>query len=116
MGRHVAVGTPTQVAHPWRAVLRTFVAALVGVALAWLVRTLGIDLTGLSDGIIDSLTATVWAAATGLAQWALTHPRLQGFWRAVGLGTGVENEPRVVERAGDGSYPVTDLPPGDYVG
>ncbi|WP_313816330.1 hypothetical protein [Citricoccus sp.] len=88
-----APGTPTQVAHPWKAVLRTIVAAAVGVALAWLVRVLGIDLTALSQPIIDSLTASAWVAGTGLVQWLLTRPRLQPFLQAIGLGTGVEKEP-----------------------
>jgi hypothetical protein len=86
--------TPTQVAHPWRAVLRTFVAAAVGVAVAWLVRTLGIDLTALSQQIIDSLTALAWAVGTGLVQWLLTRPGLQPVLAAVGLDTGVRAEVR----------------------
>lgn len=86
-------GTPTQVAHPWKAVLRTFVAAGVGVAVAWLVRALGVDLTLLSQPIIDSLTAGAWAVATGFAQWLLTRPGLQPALRVIGLGTGVEREP-----------------------
>ena len=93
-------GTPTQVAHPWKAVLRTFVAAVVGVALGWLARTMAIDLAGLEGAIVDSLTGGAWLAATGLAQWLLSHPRLQGFWRAVGLSTGVERE-RPKHRAGE---------------
>lgn len=87
-----APGTPTQVAHPWKAVLRTFVAAGVGVAVAWLVRTLGVDLTMLSQPIIDSLTAGAWAVATGFAQWLLTRPGLQSALRVIGLGTGIDSE------------------------
>lgn len=95
MAKHLATPTttPTQVAHPWRAALRTFVAAAVGVTLAWLVRTLGIDLTGMSEPIIDSLTAAAWAAGTGFVQWLLTRPRLLPFFEVVGLGTGFETEP-----------------------
>lgn len=87
-----APGTPTQVAHPWQAVLRTFVAAAVGVAVAWLVRYLGVDLTALSQPIIDSLTGAAWAAGTGFAQWLLTRPGLQPALRVIGLGTGVDSE------------------------
>ena len=87
-----APGTPTQVAHPGKAVLRTFVAAGVGIVLAWLFRVLGIDLMGLEGAIVDALTAAVWTVVTGLIQWALTRPGLMPFWRAIGLGTGVENE------------------------
>ena len=82
----------TQEAHPWRAVVRTFVAAAVGVAVAWLVRVLGIDLTPLSQPIIDSLTAAAWAFGTGLVQWLLTRPGLQPGLEAIGLGTGVHAE------------------------
>lgn len=95
MAKHIARGIPTQVAHPWKSVARTFVAAGVGITVAWLVRTLGVDLTALSQPIIDSLTTGAWAAATGLAQWLLTRPRLQSFWAAIGLGTGVEKEPEI---------------------
>ena len=88
----VTTGTPTQVAHPWRSVLRTFIAAGVGVAVAWLVRALGVDLTALSQPIIDSLTAGAWAVGTGLVQWLLTRPALQPALAAIGLGTGVHAE------------------------
>lgn len=87
-------GTPTQVAHPWKAVLRTIIASGVGVAIAWLARTLGIDLTEWSVGIIDSITAAAWAVGTALFQWLLTRPTLLPFWEAVGLGTGAEKEGR----------------------
>lgn len=78
----------TQEAHPWRAVIRTFVAAGVGVALAWLVRVWGVDLTPLSDQMVDSLTAAAWAVGTGLVQWVLTRPWALPVLEAVGLGTG----------------------------
>lgn len=87
-----APGTPTQTAHPWRSVLRTFVAAGVGVGVAWLVRTLGIDLTALAPAMIDSLTAAAWAAGTGLVQWLLTRAWAQPALEAIGLGTGVHTE------------------------
>jgi hypothetical protein len=98
----------TQEAHPWRSVVRTFVAAAVGVVLAWLVRVLGVDLTALSQPIIDSLTAAAWAVGTGHVQWVLTRPWAQPALEAVGLGTGVHVEQqRLVEnvqrsQGGDG--------------
>ncbi|OIH86038.1 hypothetical protein BLJ79_04375 [Arthrobacter sp. UCD-GKA] len=115
MAKHIATGTPTQVAHPWKSVVRTFVAAAVGIGVAWLVRTLGVDLTALSQPIIDSLTTGAWAVATGLAQWLLTRPQLQSFWAAIGLGTGVEKEPApdlledsVAAQFYAGGYPIPD--------
>lgn len=87
-----APGTPTQVAHPWRAVVRTVVAAAVAAALTWLARVTGIDLLPLSGAIIDSLTIAFWTVLTGLVQWLLTRPQLQPLLRAIGLGTGAEDE------------------------
>ncbi|WP_010550537.1 hypothetical protein [Brachybacterium paraconglomeratum] len=96
MNTHRAVPTSTQEAHPWRSVVRTFVAAAVGVALAWLVRALGVDLTPLSESIINSLTAAAWAVGTAFVQWLLTRPWAQPFLEAVGLGTGVHTEQRAL--------------------
>lgn len=93
----------TQEAHPWRSVIRTFVAAGVGVAVAWLVRVLGVDLTPLSQTIVDSLTATAWAVGTGVVQWVLTRPWAQPALEVIGLGTGVHTEsasPTSVSSAG----------------
>lgn len=90
--RTIAPGTPTQVAHPWRAVVRTFVAAAVGVALAWVARTVGVDITQWEQDITDSVTAAAWAVGTGVVQWALSHPRLQPLLRVIGLDTGVDRE------------------------
>lgn len=72
---------PTQVVHPWRAVLRTFIAAGVGVAVAWVARTLGIDLTTFTPALVDSLTAAAWALGTGVVQWLLTRPRVEAWLR-----------------------------------
>lgn len=88
-------GTPTQIAHPWRAVLRTFIAAAVAVGIAWAARTLGIDLTEWSEGIVDSITTVVAGVALGAVQWLLTRPWVEAFLREyVGfLATGVHKEP-----------------------
>lgn len=45
MGKHSEVGTPTQVAHAWRATVRTVFQAIVGFAAMWavIVEALGID-------------------------------------------------------------------------
>ncbi|GAP78491.1 MULTISPECIES: hypothetical protein [Brachybacterium] len=96
MNTHRAVPVSTQEAHPWRSVVRTFVAAAVGVVLAWLVRVLGVDLTPLSQPIIDSLTAAAWVVGTGLVQWLLTRPWAQPVLEVIGLGTGVHTEARAL--------------------
>lgn len=103
-----APGTPTQVAHPWRAVLRTLVAAGVGVVVAWVARTLGVDLADLTPEIVDSITGFVWAIATGVVQWLLTRPAVESWLRryAPGLATGVHRE---APRTADGAHVVTAL-------
>lgn len=105
-------GVPTQVAHPWRSVLRTFVAAAVGVAVAWIARTLGIDLAELQRAIVDSITAVVWALATGAVQWLLTREGVEAWLRKYVplLATGVHKE---APRTPDGAHVVTDLPEVD---
>lgn len=69
---------PTQVVHPWRAVLRTFIAALVALPVAWLARA-GIDLTALAPAMVDSLTAVVYPIATGFVTWILARPKVNAF-------------------------------------
>lgn len=85
-------GTPTQVAHPVKAILRTFVAAAVASVLALIVRVVGIDLAEFEGALVELITVAVWAVVLAAVQWALTHPTLMPFWKAVGLGTGVETE------------------------
>lgn len=95
-GKNVAFtgGTPTQVAHPWRAVIRTILAWVVGLLVAWLARTIGIDLTELSEAMTDSLTVGVWAVVTGFTQWLLTRPAVVKILEFTPLSTGVETESR----------------------
>lgn len=85
-------GVPTQVAHPGKAILRTFVASGVGIATAWVARVIGVDLTELSEEIVTGITVAVWALVLGVVQWLLTRPKLLPFWEAIGLGTGAETE------------------------
>lgn len=95
MSAHAA-GTPTQVAHPWRTVVRMFVVWGVGLLVAWIARTVGVDLTELSEAMADSLTVGVWAVASGAAQWLLTRPWVEALLqRSVKpLATGVHTEAR----------------------
>lgn len=103
-------GTPTQVAHPWRAVLRTLVAAGVGVVVAWVARTLGVDLTDFTEAIVDSITGVAWLLATGVVQWLLTRQGVEAWLRryAPGLATGVHRE---APRTPDGAFVITGLGP-----
>lgn len=66
-------GKPTQVAHPWRAVLRTFVAAAVGSLITWL-ASIGIDLEALAPAITESITLGLFTLVTGVMTGVLAHP------------------------------------------
>ena len=101
MSKHTKIqpGESTQVTHPWRSVLRTLIASAVGAILAWTARTFGIDLTGFSTEMVDSLTAFVWAAGTSMAQWALTRQGVESWlikyapWFATGVHTELQADP-----------------------
>lgn len=97
MNRYIGEGTPTQVAHPGRAVLRTVVAAgvslLVTLAARW-----GLDFTAVEAGLVDYVTGVVWTLVTGLVTWFLTLPRVNAWIEkyAPMLATGVHKEmPRI---------------------
>lgn len=93
MTNHSQQGKPTQVAHPWRAVLRTFVAAIVGVAITWLAGV-GIDLEALAPAITDSLTYGLFTLVTGVVTGILAHPAVNAWvekWVPF-LATGVHTE------------------------
>ena len=86
---------PTQVAHPWRAVLRTFVAAVVGVVITWLAG-LGIDLEALAPAITDSITLGLFTLVTGVVTGVLAHPTVNTWverylpWLATGVHTEIK--------------------------
>lgn len=66
---------PTQIAFPLRTVLRGVVQSLVGLLLAWLARY-GFEVTdpGITQAIVDVVTAAVWIAGTALTTWIMTRP------------------------------------------
>ena len=93
MSNHSQPGQPTQVVHPWRAVLRTFVAAAVGSVVTWLAGV-GIDLEALAPAITDSLTLGLFTLVTGVMTGVLAHPAVNAWvekWVPF-LATGVHTE------------------------
>jgi len=90
------VGTPTQLAHPWRAVLRIFVAAAVAVLVRWLAAR-GLDLTALSEAMVDSIVNALAALVLGFVQWLLTRQWVENWLRryapifASGVHTGARH-------------------------
>jgi len=101
MARHLRAdlppGVPTQVAHPWRAVLRTIVAAVAGWAVTLLIAVLahwGIDISHLETELVASTITVLSTVLTGVFTWLLTRPRVEGFLERVlpFLATGVHTE------------------------
>lgn len=98
MAKHIAVGTPTQVAHPLKAALRTAVAYLLAAA-AFLPLAIPIITDNLGQYLPESWKAWLIASVAFLVALATTITRLmalaqaQGLLAKIGLGTGVEKEP-----------------------
>ena len=93
MSNETQTGKPTQVVHPWRAVLRTFVAAVVGVVITWLAGV-GIDLEALAPAITESVTLGLFTLVTGVVTGVLAHPAVNAWiekWVPF-LATGVHTE------------------------
>lgn len=92
-----APGTPTQVAHPWKAVVRT-VATYVVSAIAVVIAAVPIVEETLGAYLPEAWVAWLIGAAAvlGAVQLALTRimalSQLQDLLVKVGLGTGVERE------------------------
>ncbi|MEE6295213.1 hypothetical protein [Georgenia wangjunii] len=94
-----APGTPTQVAHPWKATLRTLVANLLAALAAWpalvglLTETVGPYLPENWVAWLGGTLGAVAAAAAFLTR-IMAAPWAQRWLTLIGLGTGVESEPR----------------------
>lgn len=93
MGKHsytIAPGTPTQVAHPWRAVVRTVFQALIGVCvlLPAVVETAGLGTVPWIAGAVADAGAVTKIMALPQVEEFLT--RFVPF-----LATGVETEATV---------------------
>jgi|SRR5690606_1543966 len=97
MGKHVAAGTSTQVAHPWKATVRTGVAYLLA-AIAFLAAALPILTDVMGEYLPPAWQAWLTGAVAFLVAVATLITRLmalakaQDFLAKIGLGTGVEKE------------------------
>lgn len=97
MSKHIAARTPTQVAHPGKAALRTAVAYTLA-AISFLALAIPIITDTLGDYLPDSWEAWLTGAVVFLVAVATLITRLmalakaQDFLAKIGLGTGVEKE------------------------
>lgn len=92
-------GTPTQVAHPWKASLRTavqtFIPLALGVVMAGpeIVEAFAdVPTEGAAWATAGGVAAALAAVAGGIARVAAI-PAVERVLERVGLDTGVKNEP-----------------------
>lgn len=80
---------PTQVLYPIKAVLRTIVAALLGVVVTALIATFP-GLTDLVNEVVPNLTTLLtellFIIITGFFTWVMALPAVNAFLTKIGLG------------------------------
>ena len=94
----IQVGTPTQVAHTARTMVRTIVQSAVGAGVAWLAAH-GIDIAQYAEAIVG----IIWVVATALTTWVMNQPSVNAFidkWLPF-IGTGVAQETGKAQPLGD---------------
>ncbi|KAA0979868.1 hypothetical protein FQ154_01540 [Paeniglutamicibacter gangotriensis] len=100
MAKHIATGTPTQVAHPGKATLRTAAAVIVAALIA---------VVGFGPLIIDAIiqepivpetlrgallaVSAVLVALGAIFTRIMAIPGINDLLQKIGFGTGVEKEP-----------------------
>lgn len=98
MAKHISVETPTQVAHPWKATVRTGVAYLLA-SIAFLAAALPILTEVMGEYLPPSWEVWLAGAVAFLMAMSTLITRLMALAKAqnllakIGLGTGVEKEP-----------------------
>ena len=101
----IQVGTPTQVAHAARTMVRTIVQSAVGAGVAWLAAH-GIDIAQYAEAIVG----IIWVVATALTTWVMNQPSVNTFidkWLPF-LGTGVAQETGKAQPLGDAPLSAPD--------
>ena len=100
--------TPTQVAHPWRASLRTAVAVLLGLALVlpivWSISTEELDKAGWDvpepvASVVVAIIAAITAAAAIVTR-VMAIPAVSDWLTRLNLGptpAGVETQPEPID-------------------
>ena len=90
-------GIPTQVAHPWRTVVRTLiqhVSGLIVAGLIWLLASIGVDVSELGPDLIVSLTVLLTLFFSGAAARIMALPQVEDFFAKyiTPFATGVSEE------------------------
>ena len=118
--------TPTQVAHPWRASLRTAVAVLLGLALVlpivWSIITEELDKAGWDvpepvASVVVAIIAAITAAAAIVTR-VMAIPAVSDWLTKLNLGptpAGVETQPEPIDDVIARYAVATDRPPAELV-
>ena len=80
---------PTQTQFPLKAVLRTIVAYLVGLGLAWVARQVpGVEstLAQLTQPLIEAITNGVAVVLAGFITWLMARPKINNLLTKIGIG------------------------------
>lgn len=96
----IAIPTPTQVLYPLKAVLRTVVQYLLGLATAKLVMILPAWEFAWSENsatIIDWVTNILVALFMALWAWIMSRPVVNGWLTKIGIGAQPKRAVTVVE-------------------
>ena len=118
--------TPTQVAHPWRASLRTAVAVLLGLALVlpvvWAIITEELDKAGwdVPEPVATAVMAIIAAitAAAAIVTRVMAIPAVSDWLTRLNLGptpAGVETQPEPIDDVMARYTIPSDRPPAELV-
>lgn len=80
---------PTQTEYPWKAVLRTVVAFVLGIATSWVITTnpaLEPVLQAAGPALVEGVTNAISAFFVGLYTWIFSRPAVNEFLTKFGLG------------------------------
>ena len=96
----VVIPTPTQVLYPIKAVIRTVVQYLLGLASAWLITSVplwDVIWASNSETIVEVATNILIAALMGLWAWIMSRPVVNGWLTKIGIGAQPRRAVTVVE-------------------
>lgn len=96
----VVIPTPTQVLYPIKAVVRTVVQYLLGLASVWLITAVplwDVIWANNSEVIVDTATNILIAALMALWAWIMSRPVVNSWLTKIGIGAQPKSAVAVVE-------------------